>query len=124
MAMINLVQKSFYDDFYDGIEISDNAEFEKLSSRAEGIIDAFVQSEVLNWKYADYLALKETNNKAIKKAICQEIEVLYQSNGMQAVTGGADAGLMELFGGVPFAKTAKNGIIQVLAENNIWYKGA
>lgn len=122
--MTNLVSKNFYTDVYGGIEISDNAEFEKLSSRAEGVIDAFVQSEVLNWKYADYLALKENCNKEIKKAICQEIEVLYQSNGMQAVTGGADAGLMEVFGGVPLAKTAKNGIIQVLAENNIWYKGA
>lgn len=122
--MTNLVDKRFYSDVYGGIEISDNAEFEKLSSRAEGVIDAFVQSEVLNWKYNQYLELKESCNKAIKKAICQEIEVLYQSNGMQAVTGGADAGLMEVFGGVPLAKTAKNGIIQVLAENNIWYKGA
>lgn len=122
--MTNLVDKRFYSDVYGGIEISDNAEFEKLSSRAEGVIDAFVQSEVLNWKYNQYLELKESCNKEIKKAICQEIEVLYQSNGMQAVTGGADAGLMELFGGVPLAKTAKNGIIQVLAENNIWYKGA
>lgn len=122
--MTNLVDKRFYSDVYGGIEISDNAEFEKLSSRAEGVIDAFVQSEVLNWKYNQYLDLKKSCNKEIKKAICQEIEVLYQSNGMQAVTGGADAGLMELFGGVPLAKTAKNGIIQVLAENNIWYKGA
>lgn len=122
--MTNLVDKRFYSDVYGGIEISDNAEFEKLSSRAEGVIDAFVQSEVLNWKYNQYLELKESCNKEIKKAICQEIEVLYQSNGMQAVTGGADAGLMEVFGGVPLAKTAKNGIIQVLAENNIWYKGA
>ena len=122
--MTNFVDKRFYSDVYGGIEISDNAEFEKLSSRAEGVIDAFVQSEVLNWKYNQYVALKESCNESIKKAICQEIEVLYQSNGMQAVTGGADAGLMELFGGVPLAKTAKNGIIQVLAENNIWYKGA
>lgn len=122
--MTNLVDKKFYTDCYGGIEISDNAEFEKLSSRAEGVIDAFVQSEVLNWKYNQYVALKENKNESIKKAICQEIEVLYQSNGMQAVTGGADAGLMEVFGGVPLAKTAKNGIIQVLAENNIWYKGA
>ena len=122
--MTSLVSKKFYTDVYGGIEISDNAEFEKLSSRAEGIIDAFVQSEVLNWKYPEYLKLKESCNTGIKKAICQEIEVLYQSNGMQAVTGGADAGMMELFGGVPLAKTAKNGIIQVLAENNIWYKGA
>lgn len=122
--MANLVDKRFYVDCYGGIEISDNAEFEKLSSRAEGIIDAFVQSEVLNWKYPEYLKLKADKNESIKKAICQEIEVLYQSNGMQAVTGGADAGMMELFGGVPLAKTAKNGIIQVLAENNIWYKGA
>ena len=122
--MTNLVDKGFYTDVYGGIEISDNAEFEKLSSRAEGVIDAFVQSEVLNWKYSEYLALKENQNESIKKAICQEIEVLYQSNGMQAVTGGADAGLMELFGGVPLAKTAKNGIIQILAENNIWNKGA
>ena len=122
--MTNLVDKRYYSDVYGGIEISDNAEFEKLSSRAEGVIDAFVQSEVLCWKYADYLTLKINQNKTIKKAICQEIEVLYQSNGMQAVTGGADAGLMEVFGGVPLAKTAKNGIIQVLAENNIWYKGA
>lgn len=122
--MTSLVSKKFYTDVYGGIEISDNAEFEKLSSRAEGIIDAFVQSEVLNWKYSEYLKLKENCNNSIKKAICQEIEVLYQSNGMQAVTGGADAGLMELFGGVPLAKTAKNGIIQILAENNIWYKGA
>jgi len=122
--MANLVSKRDYVDCYGGIEISDNAEFEKLSSRAEGIIDAFVQSEVLNWKYPEYLKLKEDGNESIKKAICQEIEVLYQSNGMQAVTGGADAGLMELFGGVPLAKTAKNGILQLLAENNIWYKGA
>lgn len=122
--MANLVDKRFYVDCYGGIEISDNAEFEKLSSRAEGIIDAFVQSEVLNWKYPEYLKLKADKNESIKKAICQEIEVLYQSNGMQAVTGGADAGMMELFGGVPLAKTAKNGIIQILAENNIWYKGA
>lgn len=122
--MTNLVDKRYYSDVYGGIEISDNAEFEKLSSRAEGVIDAFVQSEVLNWKYNQYVALKENKNESIKKAICQEIEVLYQSNGMQAVTGGADAGLMEVFGGVPLAKTAKNGIIQVLAENNIWYKGA
>ena len=122
--MTNLVDKIFYLNDYGGIEISDNAEFEKLSSRAEGVIDAFVQSEVLNWKYNQYVELKENENASIKKAICQEIEVLYQSNGMQAVTGGADAGLMEVFGGVPLAKTAKNGIIQVLAENNIWYKGA
>lgn len=122
--MANLVNNRYYTDCYGGIEISDDAEFEKLSSRAEGVIDAFVQSEVLNWKYQNYVALKEAGNEEIKKAICQEIEVLYQSNGMQAVTGGADAGLMELFGGVPLAKTAKNGILQVLAENNIWYKGA
>lgn len=122
--MANLVNNRYYTDCYGGIEISDDAEFEKLSSRAEGVIDAFVQSEVLNWKYQNYVALKESGNEEIKKAICQEIEVLYQSNGMQAVTGGADAGLMELFGGVPLAKTAKNGILQVLAENNIWYKGA
>lgn len=122
--MTNLVDKIFYTDVYGGIEISDNAEFEKLSSRAEGVIDAFVQSEVLNWKYSQYLDLKKSCSDRIQKAICQEIEVLYQSNGMQAVTGGADAGLMEVFGGVPLAKTAKNGIIQVLAENNIWYKGA
>lgn len=122
--MTNLVDKKFYTDCYGGIEISDNAEFEKLSSRAEGVIDAFVQSEVLNWKYSQYLDLKKNCSYRIKNAICQEIEVLYQSNGMQAVTGGADAGLMEVFGGVPLAKTAKNGIIQVLAENNIWYKGA
>ena len=121
--MANLVSKNYYSDVYGGIEI-DSTEFEKLSSRAEGIIDAFVQSEVLSWKYDDYLFLKQNQDMKIKKAICQEIEVLYQSNGMQAVTGGADAGLMELFGGVPLAKTAKMGILQVLAENNIWYKGA
>jgi len=122
--MTNLVDKNFYSDIYGGIKIEDSDEFEKLSSRAEGIIDAFVQSEVLNWKYQDYLFLKRDGNKQIKVAICQEIEVLYQSNGMQAVTGGADAGMMELFGGVPLAKTSKNGILQVLASNNIWYKGA
>lgn len=121
--MVNLVSKKFYTDVYGGIEI-ESKEFEKLSSRAEGVIDAFVQSEVLNWKYDQYLNLKKDGAYRIKNAICQEIEVLYQSNGMQAVTGGADAGMMELFGGVPLAKTAKNGIIQVLAENNIWYKGA
>jgi len=103
--MTNLVDKNFYSDIYGGIKIEDSDEFEKLSSRAEGIIDAFVQSEVLNWKYQDYLFLKRDGNKQIKVAICQEIEVLYQSNGMQAVTGGADAGMMELFGGVPLAKT-------------------
>lgn len=122
--MTSLVSKKFYTDVYGGIEISDSSEFEKLSSRAEGIIDAFVQSEVLNWKYPEYLNLKESCNIGIKKAICQEIEVLYHSNGMQAVTGGADAGMMEMFGGVPLAKTAKSGILQILAENNIWYKGA
>lgn len=121
--MTNLVDDRFYTDCYGGIEISDKTEFEKLSSRAEGVIDAFVQSEVLNWKYQNYVDLKENGNQEIKKAICQEIEVLYQSNGIQAVTGGADAGSIELFGGVPLAKTAKNGILQVLAENNIWYKG-
>lgn len=121
--MTNLVSKKFYTDVYGGIEI-DGAEFEKLSSRAEAIIDAFVQSEVLNWKYPEYLALKESCAYRIQNAICQEIEVLYQSNGMQAVTGGADAGSMEMFGGVPLAKTSKNGILQVLSENNIWYKGA
>ena len=122
--MTNLVDKLFYADVYSGIEIDDDAEFKKLSSRAEGIIDAFVQSEVLNWKYPEYLTLKQDGNESIKKAICQEIEVLYQSNGMQAVTGGADAGTMDMFGGVPLAKTSKSGILQVLAENNIWYKGA
>lgn len=122
--MTNMVDKRFYSDIYGGIEIKDNSEFEKLSSRAEGIIDAFVQSEVLNWKYPQYLELKKDGNKQIKVAICQEIEVLYHSNGMQAVTGGADAGMMEMFGGVPLAKTSKNGILQVLASNNIWYKGA
>ena len=121
--MTNLVSKAFYTDFYGGIEI-ESSEFEKLSSRAEGVIDAFVQSEVLSWKYPMYEDLKKNGNVHIKKAICQEIEVLHQSNGMQAVTGGADAGLMEIFGGVPLARTSKNGIIQVLAENNIWYKGA
>ena len=121
--MTSLVSKQYYTDVYGGIQI-ESSEFEKLSSRAEGILDSFVQSEVLNWKYPEYVALKENQNEKIKKAICQEIEVLYQSNGMQAVTGGADAGLMELFGGVPLAKTSKNGIIQLLAENNIWYKGA
>ena len=121
--MTNLVSKSFYTDFYGGIGI-ESPEFEKLSSRAEAIIDSFVQSEVLHWKYPMYLDLKKNGNVHIKKAICQEIEVLHQSNGMQAVTGGADAGLMEIFGGVPLAKTSKNGIIQVLAENDIWYKGA
>lgn len=123
--MTDLVDQNYYNTVYGGVPIGAE-EFSKLSSRAEGIIDAFVQSEVLNWKYDQYLALKEDNDKksAIKKAICQEIEVLYQSNGMQAVTGGADAGLMEMFGGVPLARTAKNGILQLLAENNIWYKGA
>lgn len=120
--MANLVSKVYYTDVYGGIEI-DNAEFEKLSSRAEGIIDSFVQSEVLNWKYDAYVTLKQNGDEKIKKAICQEVEVLCQSNGMQAVTGGADAGIMEVFGGVPLAKTAKNGILQVLSENNIWYKG-
>lgn len=121
--MANLVSKAFYTDFYGGIEI-ERSEFEKLSSRAEGVIDAFVQSEVLSWRYPMYEDLKKNGNVHIKKAICQEIEVLHQSNGMQAVTGGADAGLMEIFGGVPLARTSKNGILQVLAENNIWYKGA
>ena len=121
--MANLVSKTYYTDVYGGIEI-ESTEFEKLSSRAEAIIDSFVQSEVLNWTYDEYLLLKQNKDKKIQKAICQEIEVLYQSNGMQAVTGGADAGIMEIFGGVPLAKTSKNGIIQLLAENNIWYKGA
>lgn len=121
--MTNLVDKRFYTDIYGGIEI-DGAEFEKLSSRAEGVIDAFVQSEVFNWKYDQYVALKQNGDENIKKAICQEIEVLHQSNGMQAVTGGADSGRMDIFGGVPLARTSKNGIIQVLSENNIWYKGA
>ena len=121
--MTNLVSKNYYTDVYGGIEI-ESKEFEKLSSRAEGVIDSFVQSEVLNWKYDQYLALKEKETNEIKKAICQEIEVLYQSNGMQAVTGGADSGRMDIFGGVPLARTAKNGIIQLLAEHNIWYKGA
>lgn len=123
--MANLVDQTYYSTTYGGITI-ESTEFDKLSSRAEAIIDSFVQSEVLNWKYDQYLALKtnQSEQNKIKNAICQEIEVLYQSNGMQAVTGGADAGLMEVFGGVPLAKTAKNGIIQLLAENNIWYKGA
>lgn len=122
--MTSMVDKRFYTDTYGGIEISDNSEFEKLSARAEAVIDAFVQSEVLNWKYPGYELMKLNGNEKIKKAICQEIEVLFQSNGMQAVTGGADAGAMDLFGGVPLAKTAKNGIVQVLSENGLWYKGA
>jgi len=118
-----VVSKEYYNGTYGGIIISDDTEFEKLSARAEGIIDAFAQSEVLNWKYAEYTALKDIDAK-IKTAICQEIEVLYHSNGMQAVTGGADCGQVEMFGGVPLAVTAKQNVLQVLLEKNILYKGA
>jgi len=121
--MVNLVSKQYYSENYGGITITDDDEFDKLSARSEALIDSFVQSEVLNWKLQQFLDLKLSENR-IKDAICQEIEVLYHSNGMQAVTGGADAGSVELFGGVPLSIMAKQNILQVLLENNILYKGA
>lgn len=118
----NLVNLEYYNDEYKGIHIADEEEFNTLSARAEEIIDTVAKSEVVYWVYDRYEELKN-ESELIKKAICQEIEVLYQSNGMQAVTGGADAGIMEIFGGVPLAKTAKQNVIQMLAKNGLWYKG-
>lgn len=117
-----VVTREFYEGTYGGIIIASNDEFNKLSARAEALIDSYVQSQVLNWKYADYENIKDIEI-SIKTAICQEIEVLFHSNGMQAVTGGADAGEVELFGGVPLSVMAKQNILQTLLEKNILYKG-
>lgn len=119
-----LVDTTYYSGTYKGIAISDATEFSQLSDKAESILDGFVQNYVTSWNFEKYIDLKTSeNNTRIKTAICQEIEVLFHSNGLQATTGGADAGQVEMFGGLPLSVTAKNNILQVLKDHNLHYKG-
>lgn len=119
--MANLVDKTYYTDTFKGIKVRDS-EFNDLSQRAEATLRSFVADTIPYWRMSAYDSLKE--NTAVKDAICYEIETLSQANGVQATTGGADGGLVEMFGGIPLAVNAKNLITQFLRENGLMYMGA
>lgn len=96
----------------------DESEFAALSQSADDAIDTLITNRlILGVRCADYYELRNGGNanfvSALQKIIAQEVQVLYQANGINAVTGGADAGALRVIDGVPFGQYVFNGV-QVL----------
>lgn len=96
----------------------DESEFGGLSQAADDAIDALITGRlILAIRYDDYYALRNGGDAdfvaRMKKIIAQEIQVLYQGNGLNATTGGADAGELRVIDGVPFGQYVFNSV-QVL----------
>lgn len=116
-----LVDYEYFKSQYKGINISE-AEFLILSPRCERVIDNFVSENIPYWGFETYNE-KKVEIEDIKLAICSQIEVVHQSNGMWALTGGADSGDLTKLDGVPIDGVAKDKILRVLRRLGLMYRG-
>lgn len=122
-AMTPILSFEKYKELYPNFPI-DQDEFNGLSQAAEDSIVALVENRlILGVWCADFeAALYGANSQpdfvaAMQKIIGQEIQVLYQANGLHATTGGADSGALQKIDGVPFGQYTINALIALLRKN-------
>lgn len=99
----------------------DEAEFDGLSSAADDAIDALITNYlILGIRCDDYYALRNGGDAdfvaRMQKIIGQQVQVLYQANGLNAITGGADAGKLRVIDGVPFGQYVFNAVQTLLRK--------
>lgn len=114
------VSFDLYQKIYPNFPI-DESEFDALSQAADDAIDALITNNlILGIRVDDYLQLRKGGNEyfvqRLQKIIAQEIQVLYQSNGLNAITGGADAGKLRVIDGVPFGQYVINATQALLRQ--------
>lgn len=113
-----LLDFNYYSTEYKGLGVSE-AEFEKLSPRAEDFIDGLAKDSILAVRHDDYDNLKENDAEfqiALKNILCQQVDVFYQTAGTNALTGGADAGQLTLIGGVPISSQGHRALFALLRK--------
>lgn len=91
----------------------DESEFAGLASAAADAIDALITNRlILGIRCDDYYELAQGGDAEfiarLQKIVAQEVQVLYQANGLNAITGGADAGKLTVIDGVPFGQYVIN----------------
>lgn len=79
------------DDFsaYSTVEIGDS-DFIILAGRASDIIDMLTKQNIS--AAGGFDDLSDDAQAAVKKAVCAEVELLYQQGGIDALTGNAESG--------------------------------
>lgn len=81
------VDSTYYTGTYNGITISDSDVFDKINNRAQDVIIAYTNNDLLDQDTFD--DLNTYQQTGVKKAICSQIEFIYQSGGYN-VTNNAD----------------------------------
>ena len=111
-----LVDRKYYDDLVGvPVELDD---FDMLSKRAEILCEKYVMTRIVKPLFLAF-QMVATDSNDYKDAICLQIEMLYQSNGLQAVTGAGDAKPESMLEGVPFSSLAKHKIEMFLSKQNL-----
>lgn len=82
------VDSTYYTGTYDGTTISDSDVFDKINNRAEEVIIAYTNNLLLNQDtYDDLNTYQQTG---VKKAICSQIEFLFNLGGYNATNNADD----------------------------------
>lgn len=99
----------------------DEDEFPGLAQAAFDAIDALVINQLIlgircpEWEKlstggdADFVA-------RLQRIVAQQVQVLYHANGLNAITGGADAGKLRVIDGVPFGQFTINALTALLRK--------
>ena len=82
------VDKTYYDDTYVGVSISDTDTFNQLNARAEDVINYYTNNDLIDQDSFD--DLNTYQQTGVKKAICSQIEFIYNLGGYNATNNADD----------------------------------
>lgn len=82
------VTKTYYDDTYIGTTISDTTVFNKLNNRCQDIIIAYTNKLLIDDD--SYDELNTYQQTGVKKAICAQIEFIYNIGGYNSINNADD----------------------------------
>jgi hypothetical protein len=82
------VDKTYYDGTYNGTTISDTDVFAQLLNRAEDVINGY--TNILLYDQTTFDALNTFQQTGVKKAVCAQIEFIYNLGGYSATNNSED----------------------------------
>lgn len=82
------VDKTYYDGTYVGVAITDTSTFNQLNARAEDLINYYTNNKLLDQYTFDNL--NTFQQTGVKKAICSQIEFIYNIGGYNATNNADD----------------------------------
>lgn len=85
---MSYVDKTYYDGTYNGTTIGDTDIFSQLNARAEDVINAYTNNDLLDSDTFD--DLNTYQQTGVKKAVCAQIEFVYNIGGYNATNNADD----------------------------------